>query len=325
MKAEYIVCMLLAALFLALLAGFLWFISWLLDGDRVGKAADRIVARSADAAEKREEEYREVARREGNQEKIGLAAQYDRLILQSGIKKRLPFMNAGLYTAAMLVAGIAAAFFLYSLTNSPVVAGLAGAAAPLGMLVYLIVKVDARYKKVEEQLMPFVDLMGNFAILEDDLISILEDTIPYIQDPLQGVVSDCCTEAKTTGNVHAAIERLGDAAGHEQCRIILENVEICSRYSNDIALVIKDCRRSLAEYMAAKKARHSIVNSARAELLMIAGMGAFVVYMMKDLAEGVNLLTLLATTLPGQAILAFCLVVAFAAVAMLAATDKGRG
>lgn len=317
--------LLLAALFGLLLAGIYQLITWLAGGEVIERSLKGLVRRTEEKEQARYRSRQEVLLREGRQQKTSLYQRYDNLLRQSGMKSRAPWLNTGLLSVFMVLAAVSMAFVLYSAFYNLTLALLSLAVVPILAFVGLQVAADRNYKRTEEEIIPFLDLVGNFSATDDSLIRIFDRTAPYLNDPLRRALSDCCLEARITGDTHMALEHLTNSVGHEQFEMIVQNLEICTRYTNNMEEVVKDCRIVLTEYEAAKKERHSMVKNGRMELAMIVGMSGFVVYMISGLNEGTGIAQLMLGTLPGQLITVFCAGVICAGIKVLSSVDKGRG
>lgn len=324
MWSDYLPYILLTAAFVALVVSMYWLIGWMSNADIVDKTKDAIMKKAASSEAARAHITRDLVLREGKQEKQSFATKFDLLIRQSGIKSKFHFINVELFVCLMVLCAALAGAAGWILTYRIATTLLAALVPPALMLLVLVQRANRNYKQTEEDLIPFLDIAANFAVTEDDLISIFERVSPYLGEPLHGALLDCCTSARTTGNMYQALDELTATIGHEQFNIIIQNLSICTRYTNNIAAVLKDCRIAMAEYNAAKKARHSLTASARVDFASIIIMGAFVVYLISGFVEGVSVFELMVTTLPGIIICICCVAVLLFALKVLTSTDKGR-
>ena len=249
----------LSAVFVLLFYSIYCLISWLHDEKIIANSASALVKKSKTAEEKRTQIQNELLSRHGKQKETGVALRFDRLIRRSGLRNRIPFLSAGIYATASVTAALITAFALNAITENLIYSFAAGGVIIAAAFLFLLLCANKNYKRTENALIPFCDIVSNFAATTDDLVAILEKSQPYLNEPLSTAIADCCTAARLTGDTHAALQSLTENVEHEQFGLVIQNLEICSRYTCNFAEIIKDCRKMLAEYMAAKKQRAAMV------------------------------------------------------------------
>lgn len=313
----------LSAVFALLFYSIYCLISWLHDEKIIANSAFALVKKSKTAEEKRAQIQHELLSRHGKQKETGAALRFDRLIRRSGLRSRIPFLSAGVYVTASVTTALITAFALNALTENLIYSLAAGGSIIAAAFLFLLFCANKNYKRTENALIPFCDIVSNFAATTDDLIAILEKSQPYLSEPISAAVLDCCTAARLTGDTHAALQSLTENVEHEQFGLVIQNLEICSRYICNFAEIIKDCRKMLAEYMAAKKQRAAIVKNARAEMLLLLTLCGFTTSMVSGFVD-IGIWTLLTSSAIGFCLIAYCAAVLIAALVLLFSTDKGR-
>lgn len=275
--------------------------------------AGSVYEKAKEQEEERQSEQSRLLLIEGRQEKTNLLYKLDLLVLQSNIRKIIPFASTEILlilTIALSAAGFAVAA---SITGTWIfgILGFIGVTFLCYMVLYFMARNN--YRKTEESLMTFINLLENYSSMEDELIAIFSRIQTFLTEPVRSAVEQCCMEAKMTGDKGSAIRNLEKRIEHEKFKELIRNLEICSRYEANYGEVIKDSRSLLREYLAAAKERKAILNNARIEIAMIIGCCGVVFWMMNDFTQTGILAVLLGNT-PGNMILVYCILMVLYAV-----------
>ena len=254
---------------------------------------------------------------EGRQEKHSFLYRLDLLVIQSNIKKFLPFASTEILIVLVIILS-AGGFAVVTTITGTWIFGIVGFMAVVFvcyMILYLM--AGSNYKKTEESLMTFINLLENYSNTEDEIISIFSRIQYFLTEPVKSAVEQCCAEAEATGNKEKAMQNLEKTIEHEKFKELIRNLEICSRYDANYGEVVKDSRSLLREYLAYKKERKAIINNARVEVAMILGGCALVVWMMNDFTQ-TGIMNVLLGSLFGNIILVYCIVIILYAIWMVA-------
>lgn len=293
-------------LFLMLgVAAFLIF-SYLREHKVLYAVTEMVFQKAKQQEEDRQSEQQKLILIEGQQEKTAFLYKMDLLVLQSSIKKFLPFASTEIlliFTIGMASIGFMAITSIFDTWIFGIL-GFAGVCFLIYMMLYFMAL--SNYRKTEESLMTFINLLENYSSMEDELIAIFSRIQPFLTDPVRSAVEQCCMEAEITGNKSLAIRNLEKRIEHEKFKELIRNLEICSRYEANYGEVIKDSRSLLREYLASVKERKAIMNNARVEIAMIIVCCGVVFWMMNDFTEK-GILTLLLGSAVGNIILAYCI------------------
>ena len=79
-------------------------------------------------------------------------------------------------------------------------------------------------------------------------------------------------EAQTTGNVSAALMGLSEQFEHEKFKEIIINLEVCSRYTANLKVIVDSLRRNLMDAKRASQERRAIADSAIVEMVILSVM-----------------------------------------------------
>lgn len=304
MEAKYIILILKILMCAAIFMFFRETIRYLRKSRIVEKAIRGFILSGKNKEDGRFIEEQKLRFEEGKQEKTGFLCKLDHLVLQSNLKHYVSFLNTELY----LFFALGSASIGFFITNALVHTWIAGIMAFVCILFifYLVLYVlsGINYKKTEENIITFVNLMENYSKTSDDLLNILGKVSRYLGDPLKSAVEECYMEGRTTGNVSEAFYNLQLRIEHEKFKGIIRNLEICSRHEANYAEIIRDSRDILREYLAAKKERKSMINNARVEVSILIACSVFVLYMMDGFMQK-SIISILMSSLIGQGLLLY--------------------
>lgn len=300
------IILLKVCLFLALgLTAFLS-LSYLKEHKVLSSVAGTVYEKAKAQEEDRQSEQQRLLLIEGRQEKTTLLYKLDLLVLQSNIRKWIPFASTEILLVLTIILAAAGFAAVTSITGTWIfgILGFAGVCFLSYMVLYFMAL--SNYKKTEESLMTFINLLENYSSMEDELISIFSRINSFLTEPVRSAVEQCCIEAEMTGDRSRAIRNLEKRIEHEKFKELVRNLEICSRYEANYGEVIKDSRSLLREYLAAVKERKSILNNARIEIAMIIGCCGLVFWMINDFTQ-TGIFSLLLGSTAGNIILVYCI------------------
>lgn len=277
--------------------------------------------------EKYEERLREERRRqieEGNTVKKPFLYRIDRLLEYSGLKRHFPFINAEIFIALYVMLFIAV-YVLAAVIFKGYIAGII-ADALLCVSVYSVFYIinGSYYRKLEENIMTFLNLIENFSKTEDDIVQIFRKTIPYIGEPVRNILTEFCSEAETCGDVNRAFDNMNSRIEHRKCRELIHNIRVCSRYESNYDMLVRDCRTSMMDFLEIKAERKAIINNGRAEIVILLLSASLIVYLFSNIVSG-GLAELLFGSFIGKAIVLYCIAVVIISLVMMLTYDKKGG
>lgn len=232
------------------------------------------------------------------QEEESLWFSLERQLCYSGFKRRLPFLCAETFVLFTVMA-VAGAFLMAAIPFG-FWWGILAVLALLASLCMVIALGKAReMHSVNENLMKFLDFLGNYSVTAGNVISVFEQISKYMDEPIKGALEHCCVEAQTTGDVGMALLSMADQVEHPQFKELVRNIEISGRYSADFSVLVQFCRRSMREYLKNGRERKSLLREAGINLLLLLGMSVFALVTVNGLLE-VSIWTILVSTWPGK-------------------------
>ncbi len=232
------------------------------------------------------------------QGKKGFWQRMEQRLLYSGINRRFPFLTPELWILGNLAAGMAA-YFLALLLGAAWQQALL-AAGGLWLLVSVAVNqcMSHNYNATDENLMKFLDFLGNYSITSGEITAVLGQVSPYVGEPLRGVLDACYYEAQTSGDTNIALLAMAEKIQHPKFRELVRNLEVSLRYSADLTVLVSQSRRSLREYTRMRQERKSLVREAWVNILILGAMTLVILKALEALV-GIPLSEIMLHTLPG--------------------------
>lgn len=253
----------------------------------------------------RRQEEEQLQRLEGNREKKKIMYRIDELLVQSGIRKRMPFFTTELYLAALIVISSVLFYAVIAATGEPIFGIIS--AVLFNMATYMALKVMKlrNQAKLDDEILQFANMLENYSRTTDDIVSIFGKIVYYCEEPLRSAVGECYAEIQSTGDVPTAFARLDAKIGHRKFSELLQNIEICSRHETNYEAVIKGNKRIIKDYLGEKAIRKQMANRARMQIACLLGIAAYVITLINDMIGG-SILKQLQSNIGGKLILAYC-------------------
>lgn len=300
----------------------LYFLFLYLDQSQVIRNSVAHVYRKTREKEKlRYERETRIRYEDGNQDKINFLYRLDLLLLQSNLKKVFPFLNSEIYLIFMLCAS-AFGFVVTDVISSSYILGTVSSLL-ITLICYVILYFlsGLNYKKTENEILSFVNLLENYSKTNDDIISIFGKLYHYLEEPLKTAVEECYLEGRNTGDLSFALYNLSNRIEHPKFKEIIRNIEICTRHEANYAEIVKDNRELLREYIAMQKERKAIINNGRIEIGIILTCCMIMVSMLDSFMEQ-GIWNILLHSSIGNGILLYCILVTFVSMFDMIAFDK---
>jgi len=243
----------------------------------------------------------------GNIDNESILLKLDRAIIYSNIRKYIPFLNSNIFIFSMitfasiaLILGTIFADFFIGLLLAVIII--------LFYIITILFLSNRNYKKVEEDIVTFMNLIENYAKTNNDLVSIFGKVYPYLDEPLKSHVQEAYYLGRRTGDTDLALETLQNSVQHRRFREIIRNLAICSHYEANYEEIIEDTRSQFMEYLAGKRERAAMVRNARIELVILCATSGVVMYMMGSFI-GENIIAALRESFIGKIILVYLVLV----------------
>lgn len=245
-----------------------------------------------------EERYK----KEGNTDKKNVFYKLDLVLMHSGIKDKLPFINTEVFLLLVSILSIGSAFIAGRLLTNFFL-GLGIGTLVLFIIICIIFTLVSRNERIiDENILQFADLLESYSSISDDIVDILERSVEYLEEPLYHMVKECVTESKTDGNVKMALQRLRMRVGNRKFSELMLNIEECSQSNADYASVIGRCKNSISIYISEKEERAHMAKDAKINILIMLGVMAVSMKVMESFVEE-NIFTFMMISSPGRTVL----------------------
>ena len=106
-----------------------------------------------------------------------------------------------------------------------------------------------------------------------------------MNEPLRTVFDECGAEGRLSGDISLALLTMADKIEHPQFKQLIRNMEITSRYSEDIAGLVSDTRRSLRDYLKESSDRKAMLRESAINMVLLLVMGYAVLAISASLSE----------------------------------------
>jgi Flp pilus assembly protein TadB len=216
----------------------------------------------------------------------------------SGLKRRLPFLTAELWAAfnvfaAALLAGVSLVGFGWK-KMLLVVAGFLG-----GEYVILQICKARAFRRVNANLIKFLDFLGNYSITAGELTGVFTQISKYLDEPIRSALDECSYEAQTTGDASLALLSMAEKIEHPKFKELVRNMEISVRYCADFTLLVNSSRRIVREYLRMGEERTGVMREAMINMFLLLAMSGFTLAIVDGLIE-TSVWMLLRDTVPGK-------------------------
>lgn len=286
---------------LLLLSGFMILFVWMASESLIRKLMHTTYTSVVAAARKRDYENR---RQLGMYEsRNGFLDGIERRLIYTGLAGRFRLMTPQLW----LILNLAACAIVYFITLliSGSFPGALLAIVTVQMVRYFAegLMMSRNYRAVNDNLMKFLDFLGNYSITAGEVTGIFNQISKYMEEPLRRVLDECYYEAQVSGDSSTALLAMAEKIEHPRFKELVRNIEISARYSADFTMLVQNSRRAIREHMRTRQERRSLVNEALINMLLLAVMSVAILFAVEQLT-GISMQQMIFYTLPGRICLA---------------------
>lgn len=259
---------------------------------RMQKTLQALYVQMSDQEKARAEAERQQRDIHGEGVKTDWLGRLDEELAYSGIKEKFSWLTTELYVIIVMLT--ATLVMTVIVVVSGLWQGLMAACLVVSAFKLVITLIsNARERKIETQLLQFMNIIDNFSKTSDDLVEILEKASRYIDDPLGGQIYDAVQEARNTGDSMMALQDLQNNVKNKHFKILIRNLETSSRFENNYSDIIEDCRNIFHDYIRAQKEKRSLRMNGVMEILIMVAVGILSVVMVGQMTEEGNVIKIL--------------------------------
>lgn len=244
----------------------------------------------------------EFVTRFGAIENNSLLYKTDRLMLISGIKNFLHFVNGEVFLGGIILLAIAGFFEGVLMFHNGFIALFLAAAQPVLLYAIAIGLAGKTYNQIEDNTAIFISILSNHAKGSSDIVTIMQNTVPSLNGPLRGIVEKFVMDAESTGNVDIAFDYMKESVDNRQLQTIIVNLKNCMHYQANYEEVLAQMMSQVAAGLSAREDRKNILFSMKLTLIVIS-ITAIVIVWIIGAGLGIDVKGSLIGNMFGQALL----------------------
>lgn len=217
----------------------------------------------------------------------------------SGLKRRFPSLTAENWIAGNLVVMALVSLMLLLVTPKWWMT-VAGISVMVGAEAVMLAAGKAKaMKSVDQNLLKFLDFLGNYSITAGEVTGIFNQVSRYLEEPLKSALDECYYEAQTTGDAGLALLSMAEKIEHPKFKELVRNMEISIRYCADFTALVNSSRRTVREYLRMGGERKSMLREAAVNMLLLLALSVFILLTVDGLID-LSIWHILLFTLPGK-------------------------
>lgn len=242
------------------------------------------------------------------QDKNGLWERLEKRLLYSGLSVRFPLLTTYVWLGIRIVLGAVTYLCGCLFQLSFMKCALLIMAIQCLLYMWENMLMQNNFNRTEDSLLKFLDCLGSYSVTTSELTWIFGQISEYMEEPVKGVLEQCCLEAQTTGDCSIALLYMAEKLEHPKFRELIRNLEISIRYSADLTVLTAQSRKSIGEYMRMRQERKALGREAWVNMLILGGMTLVILKAVEALV-GVPMNQILFETIPGKICIgAVCLI-----------------
>ncbi len=125
-------------------------------------------------------------------------------------------------------------------------------------LILYIMRVSNGHK-VTEQLVVFLNLLGNFSTTNTEVISVFAQTAKHVSEPLSSCLFECVAEASGDISPERALINLSNKIEPMKFKEIIKSIIIAQRYSDSFSQTVNGAREALNGHIRQIKDKRAVV------------------------------------------------------------------
>ena len=229
---------------------------------------------------------------QGESTKRDFLSRVDEELAYTGIKIKFRWLSTELFIIMSVI------IILVVTTLVTVIGGIlpglvAGVLTLFVIRLGLLILVNIRNSQTELVMLQLMNIMQNLSKSSDSLISVLERSSRYIDEPLSSQIYQAVIEARNTSDTYEALKALQDGVKNKHFKMLIRNLEISSRYESNYADVIQDCSIIFHNYIKAEKEKNNIRSDGAVQIITMIIVGIITTYSMGTITDQGDIVALL--------------------------------
>lgn len=235
----------------------------------------------------------------GTIENNSIIYKFDRLVLISGLKKYFHNITAEKYLLLMAISFVASFFITFSISKLFLLTVFISVLIVAIEYLLLLALSNYTYSKIDEQTPMFVSTLGDYSRSSDDIVTVMKNTLPSLEDPMRSLVEEFLKNADREGNVDFAFDVMKESVDNKQLRVILTNLKNCMRYQANYDDLLVEMTGQITTYIRNIKKRKNILFSVKMTIAILSFIGIGILFFIGE-TNGFNPVTLLLSSPLGK-------------------------
>lgn len=211
------------------------------------------------------EEYQKLYGNTDN--KMSKLTKLDTEIEMSGLRRKYPFLTTEILIALVSVISIVVGIFTAMIFKNFLLTVMVVALLFFAYRLTMKMLVEKTIKKIDDGLVEFINQLFSYSNASNDIVTIVGYAVPYLNEPLYSVMQACVHEARMTGNIDLAFQRVNLKLKHRQLNMFLDNLVECSHNSANYKEVINRSYETIAVYVSNKEKRKAKANEGNTAII----------------------------------------------------------
>lgn len=186
----------------------------------------------------------------------------------SRISDRFDLLSAQLYIFCTIVFSAIAFLVSLAVSHNLIPAAIIAACVMLGMVSIVYILADINYKRTDNELLEFLNLLGNYSLINGEITKVLQLVGRSMHDPIRSCINEFSIEAQQ-GDVMTALRNMRQKIEHPKFKEIIRGIEVSLRYSTNYADVITSNRKLIKDFMIAKQERKAIAHQGNIQVFLL--------------------------------------------------------
>ena len=192
-----------------------------------------------------------------NDNKTSKLTKLDTEIEMSGLRRKYPFLTTEIVIAILIVVNAATITITTMIFKNFLLTVLIVILIIYAYKLTMKMMVEKNIKNIDDGLVEFVNQLFSYSNASNDIVTIVSYAVPYLNEPLYSAMHACIQEARMTGNVDLAFQRVNLKLKHRQLNMFLDNLVECSHNSANYKDVIARSYETIAVYVSNKEERRA--------------------------------------------------------------------
>lgn len=159
------------------------------------------------------------------------------------------------------------------------------------------------YKSVDNNLVQFLNQLGNFSIIHGEVTGTLYKVSQYMPYPLNEVLAEGYIEAQISGDVSEAMYSMISKIEHPKFKEIITNIEVCTSYTANSEVVVDALKQNIVNEKRTSMERKSTADAALVSTFIVSALIIVSFFITNSLIEQ-DFWEILFHSLPGKVALA---------------------